>query len=324
MKTILAKELKNDPREMRKVYCATLMELAETNKDIVILDADLMSAMATKPFAAKFPGQAVNCGVQEANMVGVAAGLSGAGKIPFAHSFGPFMTRRACDQIYLSAAYAKLNVKLVGSDPGITATLNGGTHMPLDDMGIMRGIPELTALEPTDTVMLEAILPKVAGEYGVHYMRIVRKSCIKVYEEGSTFEIGKMVRLAEGTDATIIASGYCVSESLKAAGMLKEKGISVRVLDSFTWKPLDKQAIVDAALQTGAIVTAENHSTEHGLGSAVASVLCKTKPVPMEMIGVQDEFGEVGPAKYLAERFKLAAPYIVQAVEKAVGRKGAG
>ena len=323
MGVTLAREWKREDIEMRKAYCDTLIELAGENPNIVVMDADLMGAMGTKPFAAKFPGQCVNCGIQEANMIGVAAGLSALGKVPFAHTFGVFATRRVCDQVFMSAAYARLNVKIVGSDPGITAALNGGTHMPFDDMGIMRGMPSVTVLEPTDATLLRWMMRTIAGEFGVHYMRLLRKNSVKIYEEGSTFEIGRMVRLAEGKDATIIASGFCVAESLKAAEMLKEKGISVRVLDSFTWKPLDEDAVREAAAQTGAIVTAENHSVVHGLGSAVASVLSKTGPVPVEMIGVQDEFGEVGPADYLAERFALTAPHIARAAERAIIRKQA-
>ena len=180
-------ELKNDPKEMRTAFCETLMELAETNPEIVLLDADLMGAMGTKPFAKKYPERTVDCGIQEANMIGVAAGLSTVGKIPFAHTFGPFATRRACDQIFVSGAYAGLNIKVIGSDPGITAALNGGTHMPFEDMGIMRGIPTMTVLEPTDTVMLRDLLKQIADKYGMYYVRLVRKSSVKVYTDGSTF-----------------------------------------------------------------------------------------------------------------------------------------
>lgn len=254
-------------------------------------------------------------------MVGVAAGLSAVGKIPFVHTFAPFITRRACDQVFVSGAYARLNVKLVGSDPGITAALNGGTHMPFEDMGIMRGIPEMTVLEPTDTVMLADILRQISTVYGMHYMRLVRKQSVRIYEDGSTFEIGKAVALREGKDVTIIASGYCVAQSLEAAGVLSTKGISARVLNIFTWKPMDVEAVVKAARETGAIVTAENHNVINGLGSAVAEVLVKNAPVPMEMVGVQDQFGEVGPVDYLAERFELKAEKIVAAVEKVCSRK---
>ena len=317
----LAEKPYDDPVEMRKVFCDTLMELAEKNKDIIVLDADLMGAMGTKPFLQKFPEQTVDCGIQEANMVGVAAGLSAVGKVPFVHTFAPFITRRACDQVFVSGAYAKLNVKLVGSDPGITAALNGGTHMPFEDMGIMRGIPEMTVLEPTDTVMLADIIHQSSGVYGMHYMRLVRKQSVRIYEDCSTFEIGRAVTLREGRDVTIIASGYCVAEALKAAEELSVRGIRARVLNMFTWKPLDTEAVVKAARETGAIVTAENHNVINGLGSAVAEALVKNSPVPVEMVGVQDQFGEVGPVDYLAERFELKAENIVAAVEKVRMRK---
>ncbi len=321
MHIILAKENTVEKQEMRTAYCQTLVELAKDNADILALDADLMAAMGTKPFQAAYPAQTIDCGIQEANMIGVAAGLSAVGKIPFAHTFASFASRRACDQVFVSAAYAKLNIKIVGSDPGITATLNGGTHMPFEDMGIMRGIPTVTVLEPTDTVMLAEIMRQIVQEYGVHYLRLVRKNVKKVYEAGSKFEIGKMVPLADGNDVTIIASGFCVSESIQAAKVLRELGIHARVLDSFCWKPIDKETILVAARETGAIVTAENHNIINGLGSAVAEVVTRNLPVPMEMVGVQDEFGEVGPLDYLAERYKLTGKYIVEAVKKAIARK---
>ncbi|GAB2045587.1 transketolase family protein [Agathobaculum sp. TL06] len=317
----LEEKLSNDPVEMRSVFCDTLMELAGQNRDIMVLDADLMGAMGTKPFAKAFPEQTVDCGIQEANMMGVAAGLSAAGKIPFAHTFAPFATRRACDQIFVSGAYAKLNVKIVGSDPGITAALNGGTHMPFEDMGIMRGIPTMTVLEPVDTVMLRDLMRQIAGVYGMHYMRLVRKTTVRVFRDGATFDIGKAVPLREGTDVTIIASGFCVAEALKAAAALQEQGVSACVLNIFTWKPIDAQAVIAAAAQTGAVVTAENHNIINGLGSAVCEVLCQNQPAPLEMVGVHDEFGEVGPVDYLADRFGLTAPYIVEAAKKAIARK---
>jgi transketolase len=321
MSIVLSKENRPESKEMRAAFCETLTELAEENEDIVLVDADLMSAMGTKPFQARFPKRAIDCGVQEANMVGVAAGLSAVGKIPYAHSFAPFITRRACDQVFVSAAYAGLNVKLIGSDPGITAALNGGTHMPFEDMGIMRMFPTMTVLEPTDVAMLRDLLRREAGIYGMFYTRLVRKSAVKIYEEGSRFTIGKAVQLREGGDAAVIASGYCVGESLRAADILKARGITVRVLDMFTWKPIDAEAVLAAARDTGAIVTAENHNVVGGLGSAVAEVLVRNTPVPMEMIGAQDQFGEVGPVEYLAERFGMTAKDIAEAVEKVLARK---
>ena len=322
MKIMIEDIIKKDNTMMRQAYVETLSELARKSPDIVALDSDLMLAMGVlQGFAKEFPDRAIDCGIMEANMIGVAAGMSSRGKIPFTHTFAPFATRRVCDQVFVSAAYAKLNVKIVGSDPGIETALNGGTHMPFEDMGIMRGIPEITAIEMTDNVMLKNLLPKIAEKYGVFYLRMARKEVNKIFKDGTDFEIGKSVLLNEGNDATIIASGFCVAESLRAAKILKEQGINVRVLNMFTWKPIDEQAIISAAKETGAIVTAENHNVINGLGSAVAEVLSQKYPVVQEMIGVKDEFGEVGTVDYLAERFKLTERYIVEAVKKAIERK---
>ncbi|MDR1246769.1 MAG: transketolase family protein [Clostridiales Family XIII bacterium] len=321
MGIVLSKENVSEKTEMRAAYCEGLMELARDNWDIIALDADLMGAMGTKPFQKMYPERAVDCGVQEANLFGVAAGMSAVGYIPFAHTFACFASRRACDQIFISGAYARLNVKVVGSDPGITAMLNGGTHMAFEDMGIMRGIPDMTVLEPTDTVMLKALMHQVVGKYGMHYLRLVRKNVNKVYEEGSSFEIGKAVLLREGGDLTIVSSGYCVAESIKATEILAEQGIEARHLNMFTWKPLDEAAIIRAAEETGAIVTAENHNTVTGLASAVASVLSEHCPVWLETVGVRDEFGDVGSIEYLSERYKLSAPHIVTAAKKALAKK---
>lgn len=307
--------------QMRTAYCQTLMELAEENPDIVVLDADLMNSMGMMPFQQKFPERTFDVGIQEANMIGIAAGLSATGKIPFAHSFAPFATRRAYDQDFLSAAYARLNVRITGSDPGVTAAFNGGTHMPFEDVGIMRNIPGITILEPADCTMLRQLIRDIAGRYGVFYTRLLRKNAVKVYEEGSVFEIGKAALLREGRDAAVIATGILVDEALKAADMLAQEGISIRVLNMFTIKPVDKQAVIAAARETGAIVTAENHNVINGLGSAVAEVLAEHHPAPMERIGVADQFGQVGPESYLREAYHLTAQDIVSKVKKAIARK---
>ena len=317
----LAKNNVKEDIEMRNVYCQTLIELSRKNEKILVLDADLMSSIGMIPFLKEFPERTFNCGVQEANMIGIAAGLSATGKIPFAHTFGPFATRRCFDQVFVSGAYAKANVRIIGSDPGVTSAYNGGTHMPFEDMGIMRNIPEMTVLEPTDSIMLKDIIKQLAGLFGMFYVRLLRKNAIKIYEEGSTFEIGKAVKLKDGKDVTIIANGIMVAEALKAAYMLKEKGISVRVLDMFTLKPIDKEEIIGCAKETGAIITAENHNIINGLGSAVAEVLVENITIPMERVGVKDLFGEVGPADYLKERFELSANDIVKKVEKVLKRK---
>lgn len=315
------KQFIDEQEDMRVSYCEAMLMLAERCPEVVALDADLAAAMGMKPFAERFPERMIDCGIQEANMVGIACGMSAAGKIPFAHTFAPFLTRRACDQVFMSGAYARMNVKLVGSDPGITAQLNGGTHMPFEDMGIMRSIPEMTVVEPTDSVMLKALIPQLAGQYGMAYMRLVRKTVKRVYEEGAAFTIGKAARVCDGHDVTVIASGFCVSEAAEAAGLLAEEGLSVRVLDMFTWKPLDEEAVLQAAWETGAIVTAENHNVLSGLGAAVASVLARKHPVPVEMVGIQDRFGEVGKLTELAEHFGLTARHIAAAARRAAARK---
>lgn len=307
---------------MRDVYCSTLMELAEKNPDIVAMDADLMNSIGMVPFGEKFPKRTFNCGIQEANMVGVAAGLSSMGKIPFIHTFGTFATRRVADQVFVSCAFAQANVRIIGSDPGITAAFNGGTHMPFEDMGIMRGIPTLTVIEPTDSVMLHDILKQLEKAYGVYYVRLSRKNAIKIFEDGSKFEIGRAAELRQGSDVTIIASGIMTAEAVEAAEKLEAEGISAGVLNMFTIKPVDREAVVAAARKTGAIVTAENHNIINGLGSAVAEVLGEECPVPMERVGVRDELGEVGSVDYLKKRFALNAEEIVSRVKKVVLRKG--
>ncbi len=312
---------KLDDEEMREVYIQTLIKLAQQDEKIVVLDADLMHSNNTYKFKEVFPDRGINVGVQEANMIGIAAGLSASGKIPFAHTFTAFAARRDLDQVYVSVAYAKLNVKIVATDPGIMATFNGGTHMSLGDMGIMRGIPTMTVVEPTDNVMIREILSQIAYSYGPFYVRIFRKKPVKIYEEGSTFELGKGVLLRKGKDLTIIANGIMVGESLKAADILEKRGISARVVDMFTLKPLDKELIVNCAEETGAIVTAENHNFINGLGSSVAETLSENFPVPMERVGVRDQFGEVGDADYLKKRFELTAEDIAKSAEKVLERK---
>lgn len=321
MSVKIANEHRMGEKELRKEFCETLIAMAEKDDRVVVLDADLMNAAGTKPFRAAFPERTFDCGVQEADMIGVAAGLSSRGFIPFTHTFGPFAARRACDQIFMSCAYAKQNVKVVGSDPGITAALNGGTHMPFEDMGIMSTIPEMTVAEPCDAVAVREVTKLAKETYGTWYMRLHRKAAPVIYEEGSEFTVGKANLLREGSDVTIIAMGYLVAEALKAAELLAAEGISARVLDMWCLKPLDVDAVIQAAKDTGAIVTAENHNIKNGLGSAVASALAQHFPAPVEMVGVQDEFGEVGAVPYLAERFKLTADEIVTKVKKVLDRR---
>lgn len=317
VKSVFEKEA----REMRAVYCQTLQELARENDRICILDADLVGSSGVKPFFQEFPDRAVDCGIQENNMIGVAAGLSAAGMIPFAHSFGPFASRRCVDQIFISCAYAKANVRIVGSDPGVTAAYNGGTHMPFEDMGTLMSIPKITLVEPTDSVQLRWLLQTLEKEYGVYYIRLLRKNAVGVFEEGSQFQLGRFARLREGADAAVVCSGIMVGEALKAAALLEGEGIRIAVLNAFTWKPMDDETLAEYARSCGCVVTAENHNILGGLGSAVANSLSRSCPVPVEMVGVEDEFGEVGTEDFLRRRFDLTAEHIVRAVRAAMARK---
>lgn len=321
MKIKILKERKLEEKMMRDTYASTLMEIAEKDERVVVLDADLMSSMGMIPFWETFPERTFNVGVQEANMVGVAAGLSATGKIPFAHSFGPFATRKAYDAAFISGAYARLNVRIVGSDPGITAAYNGGTHMPLEDMGIMRNIPGMTVLEPVDSVMLKDLLYRMVELKGMFYMRLLRKFPVRIYESGSSFDIGKGIVLREGSEVTIISSGILVDESLKAAESLGKKGVSARVVNMFAIKPVDRELIQKCARETGAIVTCENHNIINGLGSAVAEAVVETCPVPMERIGSRDQFGEVGSVEYLMNRYEMGSGDIEKKVMEVLQRK---
>ena len=310
-----------DSLELREVYCNSLVEAAKTNDKIVVVEADLMNCIKTGPFKKAYPDRFFNVGIAEANMVGVSAGLATCGKIPFCSSFGTFATRRCYDQIFISVAYSKQNVKIVGTDPGICAEINGGTHMPFEDMGIMRGIPNMLCVEPTDATMLKVLMPQIIDYPGATYIRMQRKKAETVYQEGESFDLLKAKTIVNGKDATIIASGIMVSKAIEASKIFKGMGMSVGVLNVFTWKPIDEEAIIKAAKTTGAIVVAENHNIRNGLYSAAAEVVVNNCPVPMESVGVQDEFGEVGKMPYLAQRFHLTVDDIVEKTLKAIKRK---
>lgn len=317
----VCKERKKEEKPMRDVYCETLMELAEKNRDILVFDADLMNSVGLMPFAKAYPEQTFDCGIQEANMFGVAAGASTMGKIPFIHSFGTFASRRIVDQIFMSGGFARTNVRIMGSDPGVAAAYNGGTHMALEDIGCLRSIPEITIIEPTDCAMLRDVVIQTAAMHGIFYIRLNRKDVCRIYEPGSTFEIGRSAHVRDGKDVTIIASGMMVEEALIAAEKLEKMGYQAAVENMFTIKPVDREAIVRSAKETGAIVTAENHNIIGGLGSAVAEVLVEEMPVPMERVGVKDHFGEVGSVSYLKEKFGLTSDEIVEKARKAIARK---
>ena len=312
-----------DSRACRDGLALTLNELMGQDKSIVYVDCDLMGCINTKQLVKNYPDRAFEAGIAEGNAAGVAAGLAATGKKVFFHSFGTFSSRRCYDQIYMSAAYAGLSVRVLGSDAGVTAAFNGGTHMPLEDAAMYLSIPTATVIDPADYDQLASVTRGLVNVEGVSFTRFVRKDVIQVYGEGSEFEIGKGVVLHESAEdkATIITSGIMVDESLKAYEALQAEGISVRVIDMFTWKPLDEELVLKAAKETGAIVTAENHNTCCGLGSVVANCLAKNCPTVQEFVGVQDEFGQVGPQDFLMDTYGLRAANIAEAVKKAIARK---
>lgn len=312
-------ELRN--RQLRDIYVDLLLKYAEKYDNLVIVEADLMKASKTTPFFEKYPNRAINVGVAEANMIGVAAGLANMGKIPFTHTFTPFATRRVFDQVTLSVAYAQLNVKMVGSDPGIMAQLNGGTHMSLEDVGLMRNLPTMTVFEPVDGVQLAAMFPQIIEHNGPVYIRLLRQEFDPIFADDQKFELGKATSIIEGTDVSIFATGIMVKEALDAQKILAEQGISASVINIHTIKPIDKEAIIKEAKKTKAVVTAENHNIINGLGSAVAEVLVENCPTVMERVGVMDHFGEVGKKDFLMEKFGLKAKNIVEACKRVVARK---
>ncbi len=308
--------------ELRAVLAQALIEEMHKNENIVVIDADLAKANGTMNIRKEFPERAFDVGIAEQNMASMAAGMSSYGFIPFIGSFTPFATRRICDQIAISIAYAKQNVKIIGSDPGITAELNGGTHMSVEDIGVLRSIPNLVIFEPVDNVQMKKALPQIIEHYGPVYIRMFRKVIPDVFDEQTyEFDLFKADTIQEGRDVSIFASGIMVQESLKANEMLKEKGISAEIINIHTIKPIDAEAVLKSVAKTGCAVVCENHNLLGGLSSAVCEVTAQNNPVPVEMIGIKDHFGEVAKTPYLLNKYEMTAEHIVAACEKAIKRK---
>ena len=323
MKRELIAKHEKDSRACRDAFALTLKDMMAADKTVCYVDCDLMGCVNTKQLMAAYPDRAYEAGIAEANAAGVCAGLAATGKKVYLHTFGTFASRRIYDQIYMSAAYADLPVHVFGSDAGVCAAFNGGTHMPLEDAAMYMAIPHTVVTDPCDYAQLASVTRQAADCDCVTYTRFVRKDIVQVYGDGSVFQLGKGVVLRESScDAvTVIASGIMVDEALKAGELLEREGISVRVVDMFTWKPLDEELVVKCAAETGAIVTAENHNVTCGLGSAVANCLAKNRPAVQEFVGVQDEFGQVGPQSFLMDEYGLRAANIVAAVRRAIQRK---
>jgi transketolase len=296
-------------KEMRAAYTDTITAMAEKNKNIVVLEADLMNCTNTANFKKAYPNQFVNVGIAEANMVGLASGLAVTGKIPFAASFGCFSSRRVFDQFFISSNYARLNVKLIGLDPGVTAALNGGTHMPFEDISMMQSIPALTIIEPSDYYSCAALVKEAATTYGCVYIRLPRKPVPVIYNETEKFAFGKSKVVKEGKDVVFVCVGsLLLNEALKAREALASNGIDAGVIDVLSIKPLDADTILGAAKKAKALITAENGQLGGGFGGTVAALLAENGVhCKFGRIGIEDEFGEVGSQDYLAERFGLTA-----------------
>ena len=318
---LIAKHGMKDVSAMRDAYVNTLIKLAKTKREIVVLDADLSTCIGMDRFAKEYPKRFINCGIQEANMMGVAAGCAAVGKVPFVHTFGTFASRRSFDQVFLSIAYAGLSVRIIGSDPGVTAAYNGGTHMPFEDGAMMRTVPGATVIDGSDPTCLASVLKQCVNRPGVKYIRVGRKQYARVYEDGTELPIGKAVTLREGTDVVIFAAGIMVHEAMKAAASLEAQGTSCAVVDCFTVKPVDADAVEAWAKKCGAVVVAENANRHGGLYGMILEVLAERCPVPAACVAVEDEFGEVGTQAYLQERFGLTAAHVEEQVKAVLQRK---
>ncbi len=306
-----------------KPYGTALAELGERFPQLVVLDADLQRATETELFQSRFPERYFNLGVAEANMVCVAAGLALSGKIAVCGSFACFMSQRVCDQVVLSVAHSNADVKLIGVEAALSSGSNGATHQGMLDLAILRAIPNMTVFVPGDATETHAILEYVVSHPGPAYLRVPRRRA-PVLIDPSTFRFrpGRAVRMRPGTDITLITFGMMLPRCLAAADTLQQEGISARVVNMSSIKPLDESEIHLAAEETGALVVAENHNVLGGLGGAVAEVIGETCPVPVVRIGVRDRFGEVGPADWLAEEFGMSAAHIVDAARRALQLKG--
>ena len=306
--------------EMRAVYAECLMELMTRDRHVCVLDADLAKASGTRVLYERFPNQMFDCGVAEQNMASIAAGLASYGFKPYIESFTPFATRRICDQIAISISYAKSNVKIVGTDPGISAELNGGTHMSMEDIGVLRSIPGVVIFEPVDDVQLRAAMPVIYAHNGPVYIRLFRKELPRVFNDDYKFDLFKVDTLREGTDLTVFVSGFMTTDALAAAEKLAAEGISCEVVNVHTIKPIDREGVIAAAKKTGAVLTVENHNVIGGLHSAVLEALAEEK-IPACAVGVQDRFGEVGKMPYLREVMGLTVDNIVATAKKAAALK---
>lgn len=296
----------------RASYGEALAELGSKNENVVVLDADLSGATKTSVFAKKFPDRFFDVGIAEQDLMGTATGMATFGKIPYVSTFAVFAAGRAYDQVRNTIAHTNSNVKICATHAGITVGEDGATHQMLEDIGMMKAIPNMTVICPSDDTQTKWIIKEISKIDGPVYVRLSRLATPVIYEEDNQFEIGKGVQIGNGTDATIIAAGVTVAEALKAQEILKGKGIDVRVVDMHTIKPIDKELIIKCAKETKRIITIEDHSTIGGLGSSVCDVLSENYPTKVEKMGINDKFGESGKAEELMRFYGIDAQAIVE------------
>lgn len=303
--------MKQENIATRQSYGEALVKLGEENEEVVVLDADLSSATKTNLFAKQFPERFKNVGIAEQNLMGIGAGLATYGKIPFVSTFAVFAAGRAYDQIRNSICYPKLNVKICATHSGITVGEDGATHQMLEDLSLMRTLPNMQVISPSDDIQTKWVIQEIAKEKGPTYVRLARLETPVIYEKDQTFEIGKGIQHGEGTDATIFATGVTVAEALKAKEELEKEGFQIRVVDMFTIKPIDREMIVKCAKETKRLITIEDHSIIGGLGSSICEVLAEEYPCYVERMGIQDRFGKSGKAQQLLKYFKIDSTAIV-------------
>lgn len=308
-------------KDTRSGFGAGLLEAGRRNKDVVALCADLTGSVKMDSFAQEFPERMIQCGIAEADMIGIAAGLALSGKVAFAGSFAAFSTGRVYDQIRQAVAYSNTNVKIAGSHAGITLGEDGATHQILEDLGLMKMLPNMVVLNPCDYNQTKAATIAAAEYNGPVYIRFGRPKVPVFIPEDMPFEIGKAIVLNEGSDVSLMATGHLVWEALQAAEMLEKEGIKAEVLDIHTIKPLDSEAILRSAKKTGCVVSCEEHQYNGGLGESIAQLLVRNNPMPMEFVGIDDKFGESGKPEELMVKYGLKAVNIAEAAKKAIFRK---
>ena len=308
-------------RATREAFGEALVELGRENKDVVVCDADLSKSTYTHLFGKEFPERFFECGIAESNMVAIGAGMGSAGKIPFVSSFSAFLLNKGFEQLRVTAAFPRVNLKAVGTHSGISIGEDGPSQMSIEDISLACSLAGFTVIAPCDDVSMKALVKLSAAVHGPFFIRAGRAKAANVYAPGQKFEIGKAMQLTDGTDVTIIANGLLVAEAIRAAQALEGEGIHARVLDMHTVKPIDRDAIARAAAETGAIVVCEEHLVDAGMGVRVAQVVCETNPCPMEFLGIQNTYAESGTPEAVLEKYGMLARDVIAVTRKALARK---